>query len=132
MPTTTSYNRDAVVLLPFPFSDLTAAKLRPAVVANPRYPSDDLIVVAVSSLAGALRPGEFAIQFWREAGLLHPSFVKRAVSSVSASLVTKMLGTLDGRDLSEVDSSLTEANAGIMRGSRASHRCNVTASFGRF
>src|SRR2546421_11677625 len=106
MPTTTSYNRGAVVLLPFPFSDLTAAKLRPAVVANPRYPSDDLIVIAVSSLAGALRPGEFAIQFWREAGLLHPSFVKRAVSSVSGSLVTKMLGPLDERDLSQLDGSL--------------------------
>ena len=106
MPTTTSYNRGSVVLLPFPFSDLTAAKLRPAVVASPQYPSDDLIVVAVSSLAGALRPGEIPIQLWREAGLLPPSFIKRAVSSISASLVKKMLGSLDGRDLSELDDSL--------------------------
>ena len=50
MPTTTSYNRGAVVLLPFPFSDQSSAKIRPAVVANPRYPSDDLLVVAVTSV----------------------------------------------------------------------------------
>ena len=48
MPTTTGYNRGAVVLLPFPFSDQSAAKLRPAIVANPAYPSEDLIVVALA------------------------------------------------------------------------------------
>src|SRR2546421_6677758 len=77
MPITTSYNRGAVVLLPFPFSDHSELKIRPAIVANPFYPSDDLIVIAVTSVGGALRPGEFAIQSWREAGFLHPSFAKR-------------------------------------------------------
>jgi hypothetical protein len=33
MPTTTSSDRSAVVLLPFNFSDRSAAKLRPAVLA---------------------------------------------------------------------------------------------------
>jgi hypothetical protein len=37
MPTTTTYNRGAVVLLPFPFSDQTSAKIRPAVIASPHY-----------------------------------------------------------------------------------------------
>ena len=72
MPTTTNYNRGAVVLLPFPFSDQSAAKLRPAVVANPVFPSEDLIVVALSSVGNPLRPGEYQVQFWREAGLLYP------------------------------------------------------------
>ena len=62
MPTTTTYDRGAVVLLPFLFSDQSSAKIRPAIVSNPAYPSDDLLVVAVSSVGGALRPGEFAIQ----------------------------------------------------------------------
>ena len=59
MPTTTIYDRGAVVLLPFPFSDQTSAKIRPAVIVNPRYPSDDLLAVAVTSVGDALRPGEF-------------------------------------------------------------------------
>jgi mRNA-degrading endonuclease toxin of MazEF toxin-antitoxin module len=63
MPTTTTYNRGAVVLLPLPFSDQTSAKIRPAIVVSPRYPSDDLLVVAVTSVGDSLRPGEFPIQF---------------------------------------------------------------------
>jgi len=106
MPTTTNFNRGAVVLLPFPFSDQTSAKIRPAVIVNPRYPSDDLLVVAVTSVGDTLRPGEFPIQFWREAGLIHPSFAKRAVASVSGELVRKQLGQLRESDLSKLDAAL--------------------------
>ena len=106
MPTTTIYNRGAVVLLPFPFSDQSAVKLRPAIVVHPPYPSEDLLVVAVTSVGDALRPGEFSIQFWREAGLLHPSFAKRALASVSGSLVRKPLGHLRGSDLAQLDHAL--------------------------
>ena len=106
MPTTTVYNRGAVVLLPFPFSDQTSAKIRPAVIVSPRYPSDDLLVVAVTSGGDALRPGEFPIQFWREAGLIHPSFAKRAVASVSGALVRKPLGQLRETDLVKLDAAV--------------------------
>ncbi|MBI3876151.1 MAG: type II toxin-antitoxin system PemK/MazF family toxin [Verrucomicrobia bacterium] len=106
MPTTTSYNRGAVVLLPFPFSDQSSAKIRPAVVASPRYPSDDLLVVGVTSVGESLRPGEFPIRSWREAGLIHPSFVKRAVASVSASLVRRQLGQLGDSDLAKLDDAI--------------------------
>jgi mRNA interferase MazF len=106
MPTTTTYNRGAVVLLPFPFSDQSSAKIRPAVILSPLYPSDDLLVVAVTSIGDALRPGEFPIQFWREAGLIHPSFAKRAVASVSGALVRKPLGQLRETDLVKLDAAV--------------------------
>src|SRR6187401_1384046 len=79
MPTTTAFDRGAVVLLPFPFSDQSSSKVRPVIVCNPAHASNDLLVVAVSSVAGTLRSGEFSLRFWREAGLIHPSFVKRAI-----------------------------------------------------
>lgn len=106
MPTTTKYKRGAIVLLPFPFSDQSSAKIRPAVVVNPDYPSDDLLVVAVTSVGDVLRPGEFAVQFWREAGLIHPSFAKRAVASVTHELVRKQLGQLREPDLAKLNSAL--------------------------
>jgi mRNA interferase MazF len=108
MPNTTNYNRGAVVLLPFPFSDQSSAKIRPAIITNPSYPSDDLIVVAVTSVGDALRPGEFAIQAWREAGLIHPSFVKRAFTSVSIDLVRRKMGELRDADLERLDRTLRE------------------------
>jgi mRNA interferase MazF len=106
MPNTTVYNRGSVVLLPFPFSDQSTAKVRPAIVANAPHASSDLLVVAVSSVAGTLWPGEFQIRYWREAGLLHPSFGKRAIASVSANLVHKELRHLRAADLSLLDSAL--------------------------
>jgi mRNA interferase MazF len=106
MPSTTSYNRGAVVLLPFPFSDQSAAKVRPAVIVSPQYPSDDVLVVGVTSVGGSLRPGEFSIQFWREAGLLHPSFAKRAVASVAGQLVRRQLGELRATDMARLDAAV--------------------------
>jgi mRNA interferase MazF len=103
MPTTINFDRGAVILLPFPFSDQSSAKVRPAIVVNPKYPSDDLLVVAITSFGDALRPGEFRIQYWREAGLIHPSFVKRAIASVPVDLVRKRLGQLRELDVSGVD-----------------------------
>ena len=106
MPTTTSYNRGTVVLLPFPFSDQSATKVRPAVIANPAYPSEDLLVVALTSVAAGLRPGEFAIQYWREAGLIYPTFGKRAIASVSSKLALRVLGSLRSADLAQLDTAL--------------------------
>jgi len=102
----TGYKRGTIVLLPFAFSDKSSAKIRPAVVVSPDYPSDDLLVVAVTSVGDGLRPGEFAFQFWREAGLIHPSFAKRAVASVTGNLVRKQLGQLREPDLARLDGAL--------------------------
>jgi mRNA interferase MazF len=102
----TGYERGSIVLLPFPFSDQSSAKIRPAVVVSPDYPSDDLLVVAVTSVGDGLRPGEFAFQFWREAGLIHPSFAKRAIASAAGNLVRKQLGQLHESDLAKLDAAL--------------------------
>lgn len=106
MPNTTSFSRGAVVLLPFPFSDQSTSKVRPAVVAHAPYPSDDLIVVAVSSESGTLRPGECSLERWHEAGLLHPSFLKRAVASVSKDLIRRQLGVLQSEDIAALERAL--------------------------
>ncbi len=102
----TGYKRGSVLLLPFPFSDQSSAKIRPAVVVNSDYPSEDLLVVAVTSVGDGLRPGEFAFQFWREAGLIHPSFAKRAIASVTGNLVRRQLGQLRESDLAKLDAAL--------------------------
>ena len=62
--------------------------------------------MAVTSVGEELRPGEFPIQFWREAGLIHPSFAKRAVTSVSGELVCKQLGQLRETDLVKLDAAV--------------------------
>jgi len=74
------YEFGDVVLVPFPFTDQTATKKRPAiVVSNQIYNGDrpDVVVMAVTS---QLRPnpaiGEVWVARWQAAGLLKPSAVK--------------------------------------------------------
>jgi mRNA interferase MazF len=91
-----------VVLVPFPFTNQTASKKRPAVVVSNRAYNTtrpDLIVMAITS---QLRPspnlGEIWIGAWRAAGLLKPSAVKPAFATLEQELVVRRLGTLDADD----------------------------------
>ncbi len=65
-----------IVLVPFPFTNQTTFKKRPAaIVSSPAYNLNkpDIVVMAVTS---QLRPspelGEVWIEFWQTAGLLPP------------------------------------------------------------
>jgi mRNA interferase MazF len=91
-----------VVLVPFPFTDQTAAKQRPAVIVSPRaynLARPDVIMMAVTS---QLRPspalGEVWLRQWRAAGLLKPSAVKPILATFEQSLVIRKLGALAAQD----------------------------------
>jgi mRNA interferase MazF len=52
MPSTTAYRQGDVVLVSFPFTDLTSTKKRPAVVVSPdtfNARNEDVVLVAVTS-----------------------------------------------------------------------------------
>lgn len=98
MPPTISYSFGDIILVPFPFTDQSAAKRRPAVVVSSaayHRGRRDLIIMAVTSQA---RPGsalgESKITDWKTAGLIKPSVVKPVVTTVDAALVIRRLGRL--------------------------------------
>jgi mRNA interferase MazF len=74
MPNTTNYKFGDVLLVPFPFTDQTAAKKRPAVVVSSNQYNNgrpDLIVMAITSqLSGYYRIGEVFVTDWKAAALL--------------------------------------------------------------
>jgi len=76
----TNYKFGDVVLVPFPFTDQTTTKKRPAVVvssANYQHERSDLILIAVTSQANpATSFGEMTITGWQVAGLIKPSIIK--------------------------------------------------------
>ena len=52
MPSTTRYKRGDIVLVPFPFTDLSSSKRRPALVISPDTFNDqmqDVVVAAITS-----------------------------------------------------------------------------------
>lgn len=91
-----------VVLVPFPFTDQSGTKKRPAVVvssggynANRR----DLIIMAITSQA-RMPPGfgEAAVADWQAAGLLKPSVFKPVFTTIEQGLVLRTMGTLSAND----------------------------------
>lgn len=111
MPSTTGYEFGDVVLVPFPFTDQTATKKRPAVVVSSRrYHRDrrDLILMAVTSQMRAnARIGEVMIEGWQEAGLLKPSVLKPLLTSIEKRLVLRKLGSLGKQDRGAVRQALS-------------------------
>lgn len=56
-----NYSKPEIVLVRYPFSDLTNLKVRPAVVVNAAHSSQDLFVVALTGKTGDLLAGEFIL-----------------------------------------------------------------------
>jgi len=110
MPPTTNYKCGDILLVPFPFSDQTSVKQRPALVIsadNFQQDGPDLLIMAITSqVSGELRPGEFLIRDWQPAGLLKPSAVKAAITTIEAKLVRRLLGRISDHDLQELNLSL--------------------------
>ena len=111
MPSTTAYSFGDVVLVPFPFTDQTASKKRPAVVISAdayQQRRPDVIVMAVTSQilrpAGAL--GEALISDWQGAGLLKASLIKPVLATIEQRLILRKLGALQGNDVQVLRSAL--------------------------
>jgi len=101
-PNTTACSFGDVVLVPFPFTDQTSAKKRPAIVVSSdayHLERQDVIVVAVTSrVAAAPRTGDVTVTGWREAGLLKPSVIKPVFSTIETGLILRTLGALRSDD----------------------------------
>ena len=99
MRSTTAYRQGDVVLVSFPFTDLTSSKRRPALVLSPNSFNTavlDLVLAAITSHitndpnAVHLRHGDFA-----EGGLPKASMVKTTkLFTMHSALVVKRIGAL--------------------------------------
>ena len=102
MPSTTSYSFGDTILVPFPFTDQTSGKRRPAVVVcSQAYQQNhpDLILMAITSqVKGAQSVGEVLLDDWQGAGLLRPSLIKPVITTIEHRLVIRKLGQLNAQD----------------------------------
>jgi len=103
MPNTTDYRFGDLVLVPFPFTDQTGIKKRPAiVVSSEAYQSQrpDVVLMAVTSQilrpAGAV--GEVLITEWQKAGLPKASLIKPVLTTIEKRLILRTLGELQEAD----------------------------------
>jgi len=102
-----NYSRNDVILVRYPFSDLSNTKVRPAIVINAPHRSQDLFIVPLTSKVSSLLIGEFVLMEWAGSGLNVVTAVKRGIYTVSLSLILKRLGQLGNEDVDRLDQSLT-------------------------
>jgi mRNA interferase MazF len=103
-----SYSKNEVILVRYPFSDLSGSKVRPAIVINAPHTSQDVFIVPLTSKTSPLLPGEFVLADWSAAGLNVSSAVKRGLYTVHQGLVVKSVGKLSGSDIGSLENSLRE------------------------
>ncbi len=101
-----NFSKPEVILVRYPFSDLTSSKVRPAVVVNASHSSQDLFVVALTSKTSNLLAGEFILADWKLAGLNVETAVKRGIFTIKQTLVKKYVGKLSDADAEQLENSL--------------------------
>ncbi len=110
-----AFQRGDVVLLPFPYTDLSTTKTRPAIVVSSTiYHSTrtELLLAYVSSQIVKATPTiDYILNDWKQAGLPKPSFVRPKIAAIEPTLVVHHVGQLSGRDLGEVERRLRLAMA---------------------
>jgi len=98
-----AFRRGDVVLIPFPYTDLSAAKTRPAiVVSSDIYHTcrSELLLAYVSSRISRVDPAiDYVLTDWKDAGLLKPSYVRPKVAAIEPTLIVHRVGALSNRDL---------------------------------
>jgi mRNA interferase MazF len=104
------YSRGDVILVPFPFSDLSGGKKRPGVVISADShirAQNDLIVAQISSqVSNPVPPDEYKIVDWHHIGLLFPSVVRPKLFTLEDSIVLKPLGHLPIAEMLQIDQRL--------------------------
>jgi mRNA interferase MazF len=97
-----AYQFGDAVLVPFPFTDQSTTKQRPAVVVSSaaynRIRRDVILMAITSQMRGGGTFGEIAIEDWQAAKLLKPSAIKPIFATLEQTLVIKSLGKLSRRD----------------------------------
>ena len=103
-----AYQKGDIVLVPFPFTDLTVAKTRPAVVVSINdfeEKTGDFTVAMITSVPQTT-PYDYELKDWEDANLYSPSWVRAKLVTLDPKLVRYKPGRLTDSDLVEVENRI--------------------------
>jgi len=98
-----NYSKNDIILVKYPFSDLSSSKVRPAVVVSLPHISQDIFIIALTSKTEVLVDGEFVLSQWDSVGLNVATAVKRGLYTVHKNLIIKVIGKLADTDAEKLE-----------------------------
>lgn len=105
----TTFKKGDVVLIPFPFTDLSTSKQRPALIVSSNWFNSqrkDAIVMAISSqIPDQILKDEYLISFddQQASGLPKSSIIKLGkIVTINQKLIRKRLGKMPGQTVSSI------------------------------
>ena len=100
--------RGAIILVPFPFTDLSDAKVRPALVVFASSKGEDMIVVFISSKKEPrLEPFDIAVSPTKQNGLKTQSVIRSAkIATLEKKIAIGELGMLEKVTMKQVGGAL--------------------------
>jgi len=106
-----NYNKWEIILVSFPFTNLTTTKKRPALIVSPNeYNKNVDVVIAfiTSKLDLEYRVGDYKIQEWKRSNLPKPSMLRMKFATIDKSIIVKKLGRLGEKDVQEFSKLLID------------------------
>jgi mRNA interferase MazF len=103
------FQRGAVLLIRFPFTDLSGSKRRPAVLLA-EYPPDVVVAFISSVIPARLEPSDVLLRPAASTGLKNSSVLRlHKLATLEDGLITRRLGQLGQSLLTVVDKALMSA-----------------------
>ena len=97
--------KGSIILIPFPFTDLTGSKIRPAVVLNKSQL--DVTICFISSELKWKTEYDILVQPTESNGLKMPSLIRIGkIATIHSALALGKLGELSDAEIMEVDKGL--------------------------
>lgn len=104
-----TYRQFDVVVVPFPFTDKTAAKRRPALVLSSELFNAEIrhsVMAMITTASHSAWPLDVAIANLKDAGLKKPSIIRMKLFTIDHTLILKHIGYLHLQDQKSVESVL--------------------------
>ncbi len=104
------YKKWDIVLVPFPFTDLSTTKRRPALIISPNQHNtgNEIVITFITSkLSLKGRMGDHLIIKWSEAKLPKPSLIRMRFATIDKQMIVKKIGRLVLEDIEEFKKQLS-------------------------
>lgn len=108
-----------IVLVPFPFSDLSAVKRRPCLVLAAIHArglgAHFIVAMMTSNTSHSAFPDDVVLRDWKGAGLPKKTLVRLAkVVTLDSSLIGKRIGRIEGQDQKKIRSAFRRIFASVL------------------